>query len=415
MKKYEILEKLGQGGMGVVWKAVQKNLNREVAIKVLPKAYSENPEVKQRFITEMQICGGLLHPNIIHIFDSGEQDGTLYYVMEYVKGTTVLELVQKKGPMPVEQALKVTADMLEAMKYYHPMGLVHRDIKPANIMVKPDAVEAILMDFGLVKALYASGITLQGRLVGTPRYMSPEMLRGQLVDCRSDIFQLGLVLYEMLAGLPAFRGKDRAEVTRKLLEEEPDKLSQLNPLVTVPVEHLVANAIDKNADSRYPSAAAFLEDLVTVRDGGKVFRRSSARTMKALTASKVLEVSEPAPESAVETSPASAPTPQPLATMPSAPMPELAPLLAALAWKLGAGVLLLALVAVYLLALAGTSLIRPETWKWRPTSTRPASRGRATPSTPRGWSTASPNTSSGSPRPPRSPLRPLVTRSCSRP
>src|SRR5437899_1879944 len=165
MKKYEILDKLGQGGMGVVYKAFQKNLNREVAIKILPKAYSENPEVKRRFLSEMKICGSLVHPNIIRIFDDGEQDGTLYYVMEYIPGTTLLELVQKKGALPVEQALKLTGDLLDAMKYYHPMGLIHRDIKPANIMVKAGTNEAVLMDFGLVKALYASGITMQGRLV----------------------------------------------------------------------------------------------------------------------------------------------------------------------------------------------------------------------------------------------------------
>ncbi|MBI2942641.1 MAG: protein kinase [Candidatus Wallbacteria bacterium] len=282
MKKYEILEKLGQGGMGVVYKAFQKNLNREVAIKILPKAYSENPEVKRRFVSEMQICGGLVHPNIIRIYDNGEQDGTLYYVMEHIQGTTLLELVQSKGPMPVEQAMKVTNDLLEAMRYYHPMGLVHRDIKPANIMVKDVTHEAVLMDFGLVKALYASGITIQGRLVGTPRYMSPEMLRGGAIDGRSDIFQLGLVLYEMVAGVPAFRGKDRQEVTRKLMEEEPERPSQLNPLVDVSLEHLISNAIDKNIDSRYQSADEMLEDLTTIREGGRIGRRAGARPLKTL-------------------------------------------------------------------------------------------------------------------------------------
>jgi hypothetical protein len=347
MKKYEILDKLGQGGMGVVYKAVQKNLNREVAIKILPKAYSENPEVKQRFISEMQICGGLLHPNIIRIFDSGEQDGTLYYVMEYLKGTTVLDLVQQKGPVPVNEALKLTADMLEAMKYYHPMGLVHRDIKPANIMVKAEPLEAVLMDFGLVKALYASGITIQGRLVGTPRYMSPEMLRGQLVDCRSDIFQLGLVFYEMLAGVPAFRGKDRAEVTRKLLEEDPEKASQLNPLVTVPVENLIANAIDKNADNRYPSAEAFLEDLNALREGSKVFRRTGARPIKTLGTSKALE---PLPtESAPElVSVESGRTPAA-----DVSLQDLRPALRSLAWKLAAAAVVLLVVVAGLVLHGG--------------------------------------------------------------
>ena len=347
MKKYEILDKLGQGGMGVVYKAVQKNLNREVAIKILPKAYSENPEVKQRFISEMQICGGLLHPNIIRIFDSGEQDGTLYYVMEYVKGTTVLDLVQQKGPLPVNEALKLTADMLEAMKYYHPMGLVHRDIKPANIMVKPEPIEAVLMDFGLVKALYASGITIQGRLVGTPRYMSPEMLRGQLVDCRSDIFQLGLVFYEMLAGVPAFRGKDRAEVTRKLLEEDPEKVSQLNPLVTVPVENLIANAIDKNADNRYPSAEAFLEDLNTLREGGKVFRRTGARPIKTLGSSRAME-QMPAEPAAEQVSIGSGRTP-----VADTPIPDLTPALRSLAWKLATAAIVLLAVVVALVVQGG--------------------------------------------------------------
>ncbi len=342
MKKYEILGKVGQGGMGVVYKAVQKNLNREVAIKILPKAYSENPEVQSRFVSEMQICGSLVHPNIIRVFDNGEQDGTLYYVMEYIPGTSLLELVQAKGAQSVDKALKYTSDMLDAMNYYHPKGLVHRDIKPANIMVKEATNEAVLMDFGLVKALYLSGITLQGRLVGTPRYMSPEMLKGITVDGRSDIFQLGLVLYELLTGVPAFRGKDRAEVTRKLLEENPEKPSHLNPLLNASIENLIANSVEKNIDVRYQNPGEFLEDIAVAREGGKVQRRGGARKMQVV--SQIAPSAEGEEESG---SGEAVPADQP--TVPVEPGPEVSPRLVAAVSKALTGLLLLLLLVAYML------------------------------------------------------------------
>src|SRR6202051_14368 len=214
---YEIVAPLGAGGMGEVYRARDTRLDRTVAIKILSEHLSSNPEAKQRFEREARAISSLSHPNICHLYDVGQQDGTSYLVMEYLEGET-LSARLLRGPMPLDQVLKYGAQIADALHKAHRSGVVHRDLKPGNIMLATTGAK--LLDFGLAKPVAAltsvatltaavtqsSPMTEQGMIGGTFQYMSPEQVEGKELDGRSDIFSLGAVLYEMLTGRRAFPG-----------------------------------------------------------------------------------------------------------------------------------------------------------------------------------------------------------------
>src|SRR6266851_2012617 len=209
---YEIVAPLGAGGMGEVYRARDTRLDRSVAIKILPAHLSQNAEAKERFDREARAISSLSHPNICHLYDVGQQDGASYLVMEYLDGETLADRL-RKGPLPLEQVLKIGADICEGLVRAHCSGVAHRDLKPSNIMLTKTGAK--LMDFGLAKpaaaAIGASSssasvattsqpLTAEGTIVGTFQYMSPEQVEGKEADVRSDIFSLGAVLYEMITG-----------------------------------------------------------------------------------------------------------------------------------------------------------------------------------------------------------------------
>src|SRR5262245_43103730 len=219
---YEILAPLGAGGMGEVYRARDTRLERTVAIKILPAQVSPDPVRKQRFEREAKTISNLNHPHICVLHDIGQQDGIDYLVMEFVEGETLAKRLEK-GPLPLEQVLKLGAQIAEALDKAHRNGIAHRDLKPGNIMLT--ASGAKLLDFGLAKPVAPLGnvatmtatkqdgpVTEQGTIVGTFQYMSPEQLEGKELDGRSDIFSLGAVLYEMLTGKRAFEGKSRLSI-----------------------------------------------------------------------------------------------------------------------------------------------------------------------------------------------------------
>src|SRR5438477_8845294 len=236
---YEILTPLGAGGMGEVYRARDTRLERSVAIKILPAQFSSDPVHKQRFEREAKAISHLNHPHICVLHDIGHQDGIDYLVMECVEGETLAKRLEK-GPLPLEQVLKYGAQIADALDKAHRSGIVHRDLKPGNIMLTP--IGAKLLDFGLAKpvALLAtatliavspkSPVTEQGTIVGTFQYMSPEQVEGKELDGRSDIFSLGTVLYEMLAGRRAFEGKSQLSVASAILEREPTPVSSIKPM-----------------------------------------------------------------------------------------------------------------------------------------------------------------------------------------
>src|ERR1700739_3627264 len=231
---YEILSAIGAGGMGEVYQAHDTKLGRDGAIKVLPGAFAHDPERLSRFQREAKMLAALNHPNIATIHGLEQSNGTSYLVMELVSGETLAERVKKEGPVPIEEALKVAVQIAEALEAAHEKGIIHRDLKPANVKVTPEGKVKVL-DFGLARA-FAGGAanddpsnsptlsqaaTMQGVLLGTAAYMSPEQARGKAVDKRSDIWAFGCVLYELLCGRPAFEGEDITEILAAVVKTEP--------------------------------------------------------------------------------------------------------------------------------------------------------------------------------------------------
>ena len=220
---YAIVSQLGSGGMGVVYEATDPRLKRMVAIKLLPPDLTRDDTAKQRFLQEAQAASALDHPNICTIFEINEtDDGQLYLVMAHYDGETLKERIAR-GPLALDDALDIATQVGQGLAEAHGAGIVHRDIKPANLLVTKSGVVKIL-DFGLAKLAGTEGVTQTGTTVGTVAYMSPEQARGQQVDHRTDIWSLGVVLYEMLAGTPPFRGENLAAVVHAILERDQPSL-----------------------------------------------------------------------------------------------------------------------------------------------------------------------------------------------
>jgi len=268
---YEILGPLGTGGMGEVYRANDRRLDRVVAIKILPANIAADPAAKQRFEREAKTISSLNHPNICVLHDIGHQDGVDYIVMECVEGETLAKRLEK-GPLPLDQTLKYGAQIADALDKAHRSGIVHRDLKPGNIMLTPSGAK--LLDFGLAKqtsplatlatmtsASPNSPITQQGTIVGTFQYMSPEQVQGLELDGRSDIFSLGAVLYEMLTGKRAFEGKTQLSVASAILESEPAPLSSIKPLTPVNLDHAIRRSLTKDRDDRWQTARDFSSEL----------------------------------------------------------------------------------------------------------------------------------------------------------
>ncbi|MBI3891674.1 MAG: protein kinase [Candidatus Wallbacteria bacterium] len=268
--KYVLQKKLGQGGMGVVFLAVQEGLNRPVALKVLPeKNATRNDNLIRRFKKEISVCARLSHPNIVKVFDAGFEDGNWYYAMELLEATTLEDRLKDDQRLPVAEALPIARDLCEAFRYYFPLGIVHRDLKPGNIMTDASG-KTVVTDFGLVKDLLATGITRTGVSLGTPYYMSPEMVLARTVGPSSDIYQFGVILYRMLTGQLPFHATHTAEVLKKILTTTPDLPSKLNPEIWPSLDTLIMNCLVKAADRRYQDAEVLARDLALATRRGRI-------------------------------------------------------------------------------------------------------------------------------------------------
>src|SRR5499427_1764210 len=274
---YEVVEPLGAGGMGEVYRARDTRLERTVAIKILPAHLSSDPVRKQRFEREAKTISSLNHPNICTLHDIGSQDGVDYLVMECVEGETLARRLDR-GPLPLEQVLKIGTQIADALDKAHRAGIVHRDLKPGNIMLT--ATGAKLLDFGLAKPAAPllnlatmtvtkaeSPLTKEGMIVGTFQYMSPEQIEGKEVDGRSDIFSLGAVLYEMLTGKKAFEGKSQLSVASAILEKEPLALAEVKPMTPPAVDHAIRKCLAKSPDERWQSASDLASELKWLGEG----------------------------------------------------------------------------------------------------------------------------------------------------
>jgi serine/threonine protein kinase/tetratricopeptide (TPR) repeat protein len=263
---YTILEKLGQGGMGIVYKAEDTRLDRFVAIKLLPTHLSSDREATKRFIQEAKAASALDHQHIGTIYEIDETtDGRTFIVMAYYEGETLRERIDR-GSISVDEALNITSQVASGLARAHETEIVHRDIKPSNIIITKHG-EAKIIDFGLAKLADKTKLTKEGITLGTLAYMSPEQAKGEEVDHRSDIFSLGAVLYELLTGEPPFKGEHEAAVLYEIVHEEPELLSKLRADVPGDSQNIVDKALQKNASDRYQSAADMIEDLTSLKAG----------------------------------------------------------------------------------------------------------------------------------------------------
>jgi serine/threonine-protein kinase len=262
--RYEILEKIGQGGMGAVYKAFDPVLRRTVAVKVISAVLDSKPEIRERFFREAQSAGQLSHKNIIVIYDLGEDCGRPFLAMEYLTGAALSTRMTGGRRLSVRRAVDVMIQVCHALEYAHERGVVHRDVTPANIFVT-DLDEVKILDFGLAH-LVASELTRSETIMGTVNYMSPEQVRGERVDRRTDIFAAGVVLYELLSGRKAFEGDSFANTLFKVLESSPPSLQALDPQLPPRLVAVVDRALAKRREERYQTAGEMLRELITCRD-----------------------------------------------------------------------------------------------------------------------------------------------------
>ena len=278
--RYEIGEVIGRGGMAEVHEGRDVRLGRRVAVKILRPDLAKDPTFQARFRREAQSAAALNHPNIVAVYDTGEDtltaaDGTSvvvpYIVMEYVDGMTLRQLLASGRRLLPERALEITAGILAALDYAHRHGIVHRDIKPANVMLTRTG-DVKVMDFGIARAVNDTGSTMTATsaVMGTAQYLSPEQARGEVVDARSDLYSTGVVLYELLTGKPPFTGDSPVSIAYQHVSEMPTPPSQVDPGVTPEVDAVVLHALAKRADDRYQSAAEFRADVERAIAGSPV-------------------------------------------------------------------------------------------------------------------------------------------------
>jgi serine/threonine-protein kinase len=262
-QRYQILSRIGSGGMADVYCAQDLQLGRKVALKLLHQRFADDPQFVERFRREAQSAGNLQHANVVGVYDRGEWDGTYYIAMEYLSGRSLKQIVQEVGALDPTQAIDLTIQLLRAARFAHNRGVIHRDIKPHNVIVD-DEGRAKVTDFGIARA-GASDMTETGSIMGTAQYLSPEQAQGHAVSASSDLYAIGVVLYELLAGRVPFDGDQPVTVALKQVSEMPVPPSAYNPAVPPELDAIVLRAMEKDPAQRFPSADEFISALEQVR------------------------------------------------------------------------------------------------------------------------------------------------------
>lgn len=268
-RRYEILEKVGGGGMADVYRAHDMLLDRYVAVKILHAQFANDEAFVTKFRREAQGAAKLSHPNIVNIYDVGQEQDQYYIVMEYVSGETLKELIQRKGCLTVPEALRIAREIAEALEHAHQNNLVHCDIKPHNILVMENG-RVKVTDFGIARAASSATMTYSGNIIGSVHYFSPEQARGGAVGPQSDIYSLGVVLYEMLTGSVPFNGENPVSIALKHLQEEPVPVTKINVSIPILVGSVVMKAMEKEVEERYQSILEMIRELrVAEAESGK--------------------------------------------------------------------------------------------------------------------------------------------------
>ena len=258
--RYEILEKIGVGGMATVYRAKCHVLNRDVAIKVLKDEFTTDSEFINRFNAEAQSAASLTHPNIVSVYDVGQSDDMYYIVMELIKGKTLKEIISDEGRIPWKWSLNIAKQIASALEIAHKNGIVHRDIKPHNIIITEDGI-AKVTDFGIAKAVTTATMTSYGNTLGSVHYFSPEHARGATTDAKTDIYSLGIVMYEMVTGRVPFDADTPVSVALKQVQEKPIEPISINPEIPEGLNYIILKAMEKDKNLRYNSARELLQDL----------------------------------------------------------------------------------------------------------------------------------------------------------
>ncbi len=278
--RYEILEKIGEGGMATVYKARCNILKRYVAVKVLREEFTTDEEFIRRFNTEAQAAASLTHPNIVSIFDVGHEDNIYYIVMELVQGKTLKEIINEDGVLPWKWSVNIAIQVASALETAHKNNIVHRDIKPHNIIITEDGI-AKVTDFGIAKAVSNSTITAFGTTIGSVHYFSPEHARGGYTDAKSDIYSLGVVMYEMLTGRVPFDADTPVSIALKHMQEKPVEPMKLNPSIPFAINKIIMKAMEKEPSLRYQNATEMLKDLsMALKDPEGGFVKSNAEKLQ---------------------------------------------------------------------------------------------------------------------------------------
>lgn len=304
--EYEILEELGRGGMAIVFRSREKQLDREVAIKVLPASLAFDREFVERFQREARTSAKLEHPSIIPIYRVGRVGRTIYLVMKFLRGKTLSATLAARGALPPAEIRELFQDVCSALAYAHRSGVVHRDIKPDNIMLQASSGRPLLVDFGIAKQVGGGGHKTQtGLVVGTPQYMSPEQALGQGdLDARSDLYAIGAVLYQMVTGAPPFEGDTSQEIVGKHLSEPAPIATARNARIPMWLSEVIVRCLAKRPSERYQSAALLLDALQTGRQSGRQEHVSAERVARRLQEAETVAL----PGGEAETAASAAPT-----------------------------------------------------------------------------------------------------------
>ncbi len=268
-KRYEVLEKIAEGGMGVVYRANHTRIDKDIALKILHPELARDRKLLARFESEAKTVAKLSHKNIVQVHDTGQIRDTYYIAMDFVDGEDLVDILESRGRLPVEEAFAVASQVAEGLAYAHERGILHRDIKPANIIID-NTGRAVITDFGIAKAIGSKGQTTTGTSIGTPEYMSLEQIKGDELDGRTDFYSLGVVLYEMLTGISPFRSESGITTLAKVLNEAPEPIERLRPDLPGWAMSVANKAMAKERDERYGSAVEFLNAVREGMEGGSM-------------------------------------------------------------------------------------------------------------------------------------------------
>ncbi|HMA53048.1 MAG TPA: serine/threonine-protein kinase, partial [Acidobacteriota bacterium] len=286
-RRFEIIEEIGQGGMGTVYKAYDCKIREVVALKLLKPEIASDPEVIERFRNEIKLARQVAHRHVCRMYDLGEEYLSIYISMEYVPGEDLKSFIRRSGHLNEAKAVGLGKQIAEGLAEAHRLGVVHRDLKPQNVMIDKDG-NAKIMDFGIARSLHTRGVTGTGVIIGTPEYMAPEQAEGRDIDRRVDLYALGAILFEMVTGRVPFEGTTPLSIVLKHRSEPPADPQTINAQISAGLSRIILKCLAKSRDDRYQSAAAVLEDLTAVEQGLPMTRQTTAKAKPATGRTKPL-------------------------------------------------------------------------------------------------------------------------------